>query len=95
VLRETFYFLNSFKREQTASISEAVKQRRRENGYENYTIFSVGCFPVASALIVPSTIAAQDKGGMKDGKDMMKDGNDAVMKDKMKSEKKGQAGKTE
>jgi hypothetical protein len=32
---------------------------------------------------------------MKDEKDMMKDGNDAITKDKMKSEKKGQAGKTE
>jgi hypothetical protein len=32
---------------------------------------------------------------MEDEKDMMKDGNDAMTKDKMKSEKKGQAGKTE
>jgi hypothetical protein len=32
---------------------------------------------------------------MKDGKGMMKDNKDAMMKDKMKAEKKGQAGKTD
>ena len=64
--------------------------------------FGLGAFLIASALIVPSTIAAQDKSGikdekgmMKDEKGMMKDGNDVMMKDKMKSEKKGQAGKTD
>jgi hypothetical protein len=42
---------------------------------------------IASALI-GAPISAQEKGGMKDDKDTM-------MKDKMKAEKKGQAGKTD
>jgi hypothetical protein len=56
---------------------------------------------IASALI-GAPISAQEKGGMKDekgmmkdGKGMMKDNKDAMMKDKMKAEKKGQAGKTD
>jgi hypothetical protein len=63
---------------------------------------------IASALI-GAPISAQEKGGMKDEKGMMKDGKgmtkdekgmmkdnkDAMMKDKMKAEKKGQAGKTD
>jgi hypothetical protein len=62
---------------------------------------------IASALI-GAPISAQEKGGMKDDKGMMKDEKgmtkdekgmkdekDAMMKDKMKAEKKGQAGKTD
>ncbi len=49
---------------------------------------------IASALI-GAPISAQEKGGMKDEKGMMKDEKDAMTKDKMKAEKKGQAGKTD
>jgi hypothetical protein len=56
---------------------------------------------IASALIV-APISAQEKGAIKDNnamtkhkKGMMKDDKDAMMKDKMKAEKKGPAGKTD
>ena len=70
---------------------------------KNLRYLGLGTFLIASALIVPPTIAAQEKRGMmkdekdmmKDEKGMMKDEKDAMMKDKMKSEKKGQAGKTD
>ena len=61
---------------------------------------------IASALIGAPMSAQEggmkDKGMMKDEKDMtkdekgmMKDEKDTMMKDKMKAEKKGQAGKTD
>ena len=67
---------------------------------KNLRYLRLGAFLIASALIVPPTISAQEsaqeKGGMmKDEKGMMKDEKDAMVKDKMKAEKKGQAEKAE
>jgi hypothetical protein len=45
--------------------------------------------------MVPPAIFAQEKGGMKDEKGMMKDERGGITKDKMKAEKKGQAGTTD
>ena len=50
---------------------------------------------IAGALMVPPAIFAQEKGGMKDEKGMMKDEKGGMTKDKMKAEKKGQAGTTD
>jgi hypothetical protein len=49
----------------------------------------------AGALMISPATSAQEKGGMKDEKGMMKDEKDAMMKDKMKADKKGQAAKTD
>lgn len=50
---------------------------------KNTRYLGLGAFLIASALIVAPTISAQEKGGMmKDEKGMMKEGKDAMMKDK-------------
>ena len=69
----------------------------------------LGLALLIASVLIGAPISAQEKGGMKDNKGMtkdekdmtkeekgmMKDEKDAMTKDKMKAEKKGQAGKTD